>query len=93
MKMIANLLCLMLLAASASAHQSIEQNHVKVVGVGEVEKEPDQATLNISIEARKPDLVAAKKSADDKYSTVLAVIKKAGIADKAIKATRINAQS
>lgn len=92
MKTIANLCLLLMLSMSVSAHNSIEQDHVKVVGVGEVEQEPDQATLSISIEAKKPDLVAAKKAADDKYRKVLAVIQKAGIADKDIKATRINAQ-
>lgn len=93
MKKIASLLFLMLFTANVSAHQSSEQDHIKVVGVGEIEKEPDQAILNISIEARKPNLIAAKKSADEKYSAVLAIIKKTGIANKAIKGTRINAQS
>ena len=91
MKTIVSLLFLMLFTANVSAHQPVEQDHVKVVGVGEVEKEPDQATLNISIEAKEPDLVTAKKVADEKYSAVLEVIKKAGIADKNIKATRISA--
>jgi len=92
MKALASLLFMILLTANLSAHELVEQDHVKVVGVGEVEKEPDQATLNISIEAKEPDLITAKKVADDKYRTVLAVINKAGIADKDIKATRINAQ-
>lgn len=92
MKLLTSLLFLLLTANVTLAHQSIEQDHVKVIGVGEIEKEPDQATLNISIEAREPNLIAAKKVADEKYSTVLAVIKKASIADKDIKATRINAQ-
>jgi len=92
MKSLASLLFLVLLTVNVYAHEPIEQDHVKVVGVGEVEKEPDQATLNISIEAKEPDLITAKKVADDKYRKVLEVIKKAGIADKHIKATRINAQ-
>jgi len=62
------------------------------VGVGEVDQEPDQATLNVSVNAKQPTLVEAKKLADQRYSKVLQVLKKAGIDDKFIKATRINAQ-
>ena len=93
MKYIVKLLFLILLTTSVSAHQAIEQDHVKVVGIGFIEQEPDQATLNITIEAKEPNLVAAKNVADDKYSSVLEVIKAAGISEKDIKATRIEANS
>lgn len=92
MKKLISLLFLMLFATGIAAHEPAEQDHVKVVGVGEIEKEPDQATLNITIEAKEPNLITAKKVADDKYRLVLEVIQKAGIADKDIKATRISAQ-
>jgi uncharacterized protein YggE len=60
--------------------------------MGEVEQEPDQATLRISINAKQPTLAAAKKLADERYRGVLKVIKEAGIDKKRVKATRISAQ-
>lgn len=68
------------------------QDHISVVGAGEIEGEPDQAILNISISAQESTLVEAKKIADLRYTKVLTQIKDAGIEDKDIKATRINAQ-
>ncbi|MEM7358031.1 MAG: SIMPL domain-containing protein [Pseudomonadota bacterium] len=83
----------LMLPMTACAHElTPDQDHISVIGVGEVEQEPDQATLNISINARQPTLVAAKKEADQRYSSVLEVIKKAGIDKKQVRATRINAQ-
>ena len=84
---------LLLVSAGACAHEDgREQDHISVVGVGEVEQEPDQAILNIGINARQPSLQAAKKLADDRYRKVLSVINKAGIDKKSVKATRITAQ-
>lgn len=75
------------------AHEpAVIEDHISVQGVGEIEQEPDQAILNISITAQKPTLVEAKREADKKYSAVLKHIKEAKIDDKNIKATRINAQ-
>ena len=83
----------LLVPITACAHElTPEQDHISVIGVGEVEQEPDQATLNISINARQPTLVAAKQEADQRYSSVLEVIKEAGIDKKQVRATRINAQ-
>lgn len=91
MKYVKSLLFFLLLTTCVSAHQAVEQDHVKVVGIGVVEEEPDQATLNITIEAKEPSLVTAKKVADDKYRSVMKVIEAAGIPEKDIKATRIEA--
>ncbi|NNC99914.1 MAG: SIMPL domain-containing protein, partial [Gammaproteobacteria bacterium] len=83
--------CLML--TDLRAHDSgLEQDHVNVVGVGEIAEEPDQATLDISVNARQPTLLAAKQMADDRYRAVLEVIKEAGIESQFVKATRVNAQ-
>ncbi|MBX2849059.1 MAG: SIMPL domain-containing protein [Acidiferrobacterales bacterium] len=85
--------CLLILALPGFAHEiQAVQDHINVTGTGEVDKEPDQATLNISISAQESTLLAAKQVADQRYSTVLEQIKSAGIDDKDIKATRINAQ-
>ena len=93
MKYVANLLFLMMLTSNVFAHQAVEQDHVKVVGIGVVDQEPDQATLNITIESKEPNLLAAKKVADEKYTSVLKVIEASGISEKDIKATRIEANS
>jgi uncharacterized protein YggE len=78
---------------SACAHELTSiQDHISVLGVGEVELEPDQATLRISVNAKQATLVEAKSLADERYRKVLGVIKDAGIEDKYIKATRVNAQ-
>ena len=91
-----NLFLTLLLATfsiAACAHESTApQDNVSVVGVGEIEAVPDQATLNISIQARQPDLAAAKQLADKQYASVLDVILQAGIDKKFVKATQISAQ-
>lgn len=82
-----------LFSLSILAHDAgPQQDHIAVVGVGEVEQEPDLATLSITVEAREPDLLSAKKVADERYRKVLAVIEKAGIKDEAVTATQIIAQ-
>lgn len=82
-----------LFGSTASAHDMVqEQDHISVVGVGEVELEPDQATMNISITAKEATLPEAKKVADERYKSVLSVILDAGIDKKHVKATRISAQ-
>ena len=48
MKYVTSLLFLMMLTSNVFAHQAVEQDHVKVVGIGVVDQEPDQATLNIT---------------------------------------------
>ena len=87
------LIWLVAFSVSACAHEPVpEQDHISVVGVGEIEQEPDQAIVNVSITAKQPNLPEAKKLADDKYRSVLAVLKKMAIDEKHIKATRISAQ-
>lgn len=84
---------LSLFALVACAHeQTPAQDQISVVGVGEVEREPDQATLNISVTAQQATLAAAKQQADQQYRSVLMVIQQSGIDKKDVKATRISAQ-
>ena len=76
-----------------NAHElQAAQDHISVTGIGEIDEEPDQVKLNISISAQEASLVEAKQIADQRYSTVLEQVKAAGIDEKYIKATRINAQ-
>lgn len=83
----------LLLALPIHAHElQVTQDQINVVGVGEIDGEPDQVVLNISINAQESSLVEAKNIADQRYTSVLEKIKAAGVEDKNIKATRINAQ-
>ena len=87
------LIWLVAFSVTACAHEPApEQDHISVVGVGEIEQEPDQAIVNVSINAKQPNLPEAKKLADDKYRRVLAVLNKLAIDEKHIKATRVSAQ-
>lgn len=90
---VVTLATLIFFGATVHAHEMPQtQDHISVVGVGEVELEPDQATMSISINAKEATLTEAKKVADQRYKSVLSVILQAGIEQKFIKATRISAQ-
>lgn len=87
------ILFLALLSFSACAHDTQPlQDHISVVGTGEVEEIPDQAILSISINAHQPTLPAAKKLADDRYRKALAVLRDNNIEEKHVKATQVMAQ-
>ena len=81
------------ITAVTYAHEPAAQpDHVSVTGIGEIEAEPDQAILNIGINAQRPNLAEAKRVADEQYASVLKVIKQAGIDDRKVKSTRMSAQ-
>ena len=93
MKNLILLISLSIMSISAGAHEAkTMQDTISVTGVGEVEAEPDQLQLDISVNAHEATLTAAKKAADDDYRTVLAVIEKAGIDEQFVRSTRISAQ-
>lgn len=81
------------LSLGAYAHEpAAQQDHIAVVGVGEVEAEPDQATLTVRVVAQEPTLPAAKRLADQRYAQVLEVLRKAKIDERQVTATQIIAQ-
>lgn len=83
----------LIFSLAACAHEVPEaQDQITVVGVGEVEAEPDQATLRVSVFAQEPTLLEAKKVADNRYRKVLAVLSKQKIDERNIKATQVLAQ-
>lgn len=96
MKHLLLLALLVAFALPACAHDQSEQreqtHRVTVVGFGEIEAEPDQATLRISIMAIAKNLTLAKQDADRRYQRVLDVLKRAEIVDKDIKVARISMQ-
>ena len=76
----------------AHEYENNVQDQINVLGVGEIEVEPDMAVLNIGINAQEPSLLQAKNKADSKYRQVLAQLEKADIDKKYVKATRLSAQ-
>lgn len=74
---------------AAFAHDAVTTEQVSVVGVGEVEAEPDQVTFYVSVYAIEKDLETAKRVADQRYQSVLDEIKKVGINDKKVKVVRL----
>ena len=100
MKLATKMLLLLILSSlwaifpQAIAHQEQANkgasDQINVTGIGEVEAEPDQAVLSISISVTKPTLVQAKKDADDKYRQVLDVIEEANIPKQQYKVTSLN---
>lgn len=86
-------LLILLYSATACAHDiTAPPEQVSVVGVGEVEAEPDQAVLRISIKALAKDLATAKQQADKRYASVLEVLTQAGIPDQQVKLQRLSMQ-
>lgn len=93
MRVLAALFIGLFVSLSACAHEATSpQDQIAVVGVGEVEAEPDQATLTVRVSAQEPDLQAAKQLADTRYRQVLVVLSKAKIDERQVKATQIIAQ-
>ena len=77
----------------AVGNEEIMSDSVFVNGIGKVEREPDQATLTVSLTVVKPSLKEAKKKADDNYKQAQEILASAGIKDKDIRVTRLNTQS
>jgi len=81
-------------ASPAFAHQEQHKlrDSVSVIGLGEIESEPDQAILSVSVTAVDQTLSQAKQVADESYRSVLKVIKAAGIPDKQVKVVHLSMQ-
>ncbi len=84
--------CVFVSSVSANETQILEagSNQINVTGMGEIDAEPDQAVLSVSISVTKNSLVEAKQDADEKYQQVLNVIEKADIPKKQYKVTNLN---
>lgn len=87
------LLLAIIACTSTWAHDSAnDPDHIAVVGVGEIEAEPDQAVLSVRVFAQEPELKDAKRVADKRYANTLQVLRKHKINNAMIKATQIIAQ-
>lgn len=95
MKQLALLTLLIMFVLPACAHEQDSHQRVDratVTGYGEVEAEPDQATLRITVMALGDNLAEAKREADRRYESVLKVLGKANIPDKQIKVVSLSMQ-
>ncbi len=82
---------------SANADQHSNQKRgvkdtISVAGFGEVSAEPDQAVIAVTVSAINADVNRAKKSADEKYKSVLDATKSQGILKTDIKLSGLKVQ-
>jgi hypothetical protein len=76
---------------SAAADPSTSPDHtVTVTGMGQVSVAPDVADVMIGVTVQKPTVSAAQSAAASSMTSVLAAIKKDGVADKDIVTTDIS---
>ncbi|RBP53619.1 SIMPL domain-containing protein [Arenicella xantha] len=73
----------------AIGHEGPVEDQIQVLGTGEINAEPDQVVLTVSVYAVEPDQATAKRKADSAYQAVLGQIAKYGIADADVKVTRL----
>jgi uncharacterized protein YggE len=65
---------------------------IQVLGEGEAEARPDVARFEIAIEARRPDVAAAREASAAAQTRVLDAIRAAGVASEDIQTTQLSIQ-
>ena len=78
------------LAAPAHAETLLDVRHVEVTGEASQKLVPDQATLQVTVQAEDKVLTKAKDANDAKLKKVLAVAKDAGLTDKQLQLSYSN---
>lgn len=81
-----------LIAGGAAAQAAEQPRTISVTGTGEVQAEPDRATLMFGIEARRPQLEQARADVAKAVDAVLRLTASLKIDPKLVHATRINVQ-
>lgn len=81
-----------ILAASSTAFAADVVRTVSVSGAGEVQAEPDRATVTLGIEARKLKLDEARDAVTRSLEAVLKLTRDLKIDSKFVRATRVNVQ-
>jgi uncharacterized protein len=84
------ILCAPCLAASWSARAEELNRTLSVSGVGEVEAAPDQAFVDLGIEARKQTLEEARAEVNGRVEAMLALTRKLRLDPDSVAATRIS---
>lgn len=77
--------------ASVASAQS-EPRTISVSGQGEIQAEPDRASLTLGVEARKPKLEEARADVTKAVDAVLKLTRDLKIDSKHVRTTRINVQ-
>jgi len=83
-------LCLAGLTFVAPARADEGERTISVSGVGEVSAAPDQAFVDLGIEARKPTLEEARTEVNGRVDAVLALTRKLRLDPDRVNATRIS---
>jgi len=86
------LLCAWMVPAGASAAETERPRAVSVSGQGEVQAEPDQATVTLGVESRKPRLEDARAEVTKTIEAVLKLTRDLKIDQKYVRSTRVNVQ-
>lgn len=82
----------LLLSATALASEAPRYRSVSVSGQGEVRAEPDKATVNLGVQARRPQLNDARTEVTRTVEAVLKLTRELKIDQKYVHATRIAVQ-
>ena len=78
-----------LLATSAFA-ANIEQPHLTVTGVSQINVKPDIAKISISVSTVKPTAITAKKAADDAVAKLIKRLSRLGVEKDDISSANLN---
>jgi uncharacterized protein len=90
-KILTTLLASMLLAASAFAAEE-QPRTIMVSGQGEIQAEPDRASVQLGVESRKPKLEEARAEVAKTVEAALKLTRDLKIDPKYVRATRVNVQ-
>jgi uncharacterized protein YggE len=93
----ASLMSLFMAAAAAHAAEvaKIDEHHprtISVSGQGEIQAEPDRASVTLGVEARKPRMDDARAEVQKTVDAVLKLTRDLKIDAKHVRATRVNVQ-
>lgn len=90
--LLAALVIVVLPACAQDQEPRARVDRATLTGYGEVEAEPDQAILRITVKALRNSLAEAKREADRRYESVVGVLDNADIPDKQIKVVSLSMQ-
>jgi hypothetical protein len=82
----------LLIAAGASAAEGERSRTVTVSGQGEIQAEPDRASISLGVESRKPKLEEARAEVAKTVDAALKLTRDLKIDSKHVRTTRINVQ-
>jgi uncharacterized protein len=84
--------CSLLATPGASAAEAERPRIITVSGQGEIQAEPDRATVVLGVEARKPKMEEARAEVAKTVDAVLKLTREMKIDQKLVRTTRVNVQ-